>query len=513
MNTSPPRAPQSSSTQPHFQRSIGLISATSINMTQMCGIGPFLTIPLIVTAMGGTQALIGWVIGAIIAMADGLIWAELGAAMPSAGGTYLYLREAFQYTSGRLMPFLFVWTAMIGLPLMMATGVIGLVQYLGYYSPPAQVATMPAPDAATASDVPSTTPAASWHDWIPAAPQIALTFPQACIAIGVVAVVVFGLYRKVGAVGKLTTILWGIMLLSIASVIIAAFCDFHPANLQLPPHALDLNPKFFAGLGAGLVFALYDYAGYSTTAYMAGELRDPGRTLPRSIIFSILGIMALYLLLQVGVLGALPIEQVKNSQWIASDVLEHAWGRHIAMIFTALIIITAFASVFTGLLGASRIPFHAAKDKLFLPIFGRLHPRLNIPHISLLVMGLFTAIGSLFTLGDVIDMLTAVMVLIQSISQIAALTTLRKRQPTLQRPYRVNFYPLPNIIALLGWSYLYWSCSAKAIVLSLVWLLLGIIAFLLWAKAESTWPFGPKEIREEFLDAERHGLDPATAQL
>src|ERR1700716_846517 len=118
-----------------FVRSIGLLQGTAINMTQMVGIGPFVTIPLMVAAFGGPQAIMGWILGAILALADGLVWAELGAAMPGAGGTYLYLREAFQYRTGRLMPFLFIWSVMVFIPLTMATGVIGILDYLGYYLP------------------------------------------------------------------------------------------------------------------------------------------------------------------------------------------------------------------------------------------------------------------------------------------------------------------------------------------------------------------------------------------
>ena len=124
-----------STSSPHFRRSLGLIPAIAVNMTQMCGIGPFITIPIMVATMGGPQAILGWIVGALLAITDGLVWAELGAAMPGAGGTYIYLREAFQYRTGKLMPFLFVWTAVISIPLIMSTGIIGLVQYLGFYFP------------------------------------------------------------------------------------------------------------------------------------------------------------------------------------------------------------------------------------------------------------------------------------------------------------------------------------------------------------------------------------------
>src|SRR5213592_4683932 len=133
--STPSTSPAEVSRPQALERRIGPLQATAINMTQMCGIGPFITIPLMVAAFGGPQAILGWIAGAILALADGLIWAELGAAMPGAGGTYIYLREAFQYRTGRLMPFIFSWTAVLFIPLIMSTGVIGLVTYLGYLWP------------------------------------------------------------------------------------------------------------------------------------------------------------------------------------------------------------------------------------------------------------------------------------------------------------------------------------------------------------------------------------------
>ena len=458
---------------PHFRRSLGLLPATAINMTQMCGIGPFVTIPLMVATMGGPQAIFGWVLGALLSMADGLVWAELGAAMPGAGGTYLYLREAFQYRTGRLMPFLFIWTIMLAIPLIMSTGVIGLVQYLGYYAPDMRPRTVHA------------------------------------ISLLVVAIVIFGLYRNISSIGKLTAVLWAIMLVTVAGVIAASFTHFHPhLAFTFPQGAFRPHGPFFTGLGAGLIIAVYDYMGYNTTAYMGSELRDPGRVIPRSIIYSIAGMMLIYLFLNVGVLGVLPWQDVAKSTSIGSAVLEHTWGKTAARIFTALIILTAFASIFTGLLGGSRVPYNAARDGLFFRAFGRLHPRLEFPHVALLFLGVVTAIGTFFDLPTVINMLLAVTVLVQSVGQIAALTVLRRRQPDLRRPYRMWAYPLPSLLALAGWLYVYSAAGKWIILLSLAWLALGIIAFLAWAYAEQTWPFGPKPIREEFLDAQRRAATP-----
>ncbi len=494
---------------PHFKRTIGAVGATAINMTQMCGIGPFLTIPAMVAAMGGPQAMFGWVLGALIVIADGLVWAELGAAMPGAGGTYLYLREAFQYSTGKLVPFLFIWTAMIFIPLIMSTGVIGVAQYVGFF----------------------------WTDMN--------YWETHGIALAVCAAVLIALYRDISEIKFLTTALWVIMLVTVGAVILAALPHFDPKlAFAFPKHAFvwtgPVDPTatgtdpttlphlqtFFSGLGAGLIIAIYDYLGYNTTAYMGGELKNPGKTIPRSILYSILGMMAIYLCIQLGVLGVIPWEKVAASQTIASDVVQATWGKGAAYVVTGLILLTAIASVFTGLLGGSRVPFNAARDRMFLPIFGKLHPTKNFPHYAVIAMVVITAIGSFFSLADVINILTAVMILVQCIAQILALFVLRIKQPTLKRPYRMLLYPVPALLALIAWCYLFYSSSdvtipvnwlhlgrdsftINAMYLALLWLALGILSFLIWASAEKTWPFGPKEIREEFLAEELAGIDPA----
>jgi amino acid transporter len=448
-----------------FMRSVGLFPAIAINMTQMCGIGPFITIPLMVAAIGGPQAILGWIAGAILALADGLIWAELGAAMPGAGGSYLYLREAFQYRSGKLMPFLFVWTAVLFIPLIMSTGVIGLVQYLTYLWPGMT----------------------SWESWL--------------VSVAVVLIVIFALWRKIGDIGFLSTVLWVIMLVSILLVTVASFTHFNPTlAFTYPKGAFTLNSTFFIGLGAGLVIGIYDYLGYNTTAYMAGEVRNPGRVIPWSIITSILLMMLFYLVMNIGVLGVAPWQTVASSSSVAALVLEHTWGKVMAQIVTVLILVTAFASVFMGLLGGSRVPFNAARDGLFFRQFARLHPRHHFPVVGVLVLSVLTAFFSFFNLSTVISMLTAVIVLVQGVAQVAALTVLRRRQPTLRRPYRQWLYPIPSIIALVGWIYVYYASGWLPIILSLAWVAAGVIAFVIFARVEKIWPFAPIELHEEFLE-------------
>ncbi|GLP69269.1 amino acid permease [Streptomyces sp. TUS-ST3] len=455
----------------------------------MCGIGPFVTIPLMVAAFGGPQAVVGFIAGALLALADGLVWAEMGAAMPGSGGSYVYLRQAFQYRTGRLMPFLFVWTAMLFIPLIMSTGVVGFVQYLGYL-----------------------------------APDLGQT-PGDLVGLGVIALVVILLWRGIEHIARITAVMWAVMITSVLLVIVAAASDFS-AHLAFtyPAHAFDLGSNtFWIGFAGGLTIGIYDYLGYNTTAYMGAEIKDPGRNLPRSIIFSILGIMAIYLLLQIGTLGVIDWHRMTDAKDIASTsvasaVLEETWGKGAADTVTVLILITAFASVFTGLLGGSRVPYDAARDRVFFRPYAKLHPKHRFPTLGLATMGVITAIGFLIgrhtDLATLIQLLTTVMVIVQALAQIVALSVLRRRQPTLRRPYRMWLYPVPSVIALVGWCVIYGYADKNSpgrhpIEWSLAWLALGCVAYVLWARFEKVWPFGPKEITEDYLTPEPARAEPA----
>ena len=460
------------SPQPALERKIGPLQATAINMTQMCGIGPFITIPAMVATMGGPEAMFGWIVGAILALADGLIWAELGAAMPGAGGTYIYLREAFQYRTGRLMPFLFVWSAVLFIPLIMSTGIIGLVQYLGYLIP------------GVTSDSGNT-----------ALGKI--------IGVGIILVIMVALFRRIGQIGKLTTVLFVVMLVAVLSTIVAAFTHFSGAQaFAFTPGAFSFSGgTFWAGLGAGLIIAIYDYLGYNTTAYLGAEMRDPGRTIPRSIVFSILGIMSLYFLLQIGVLGSIPLEESKNATSVASAVLEQAWGSGTAQVITVLIVVTAFGSVFAGLLGGSRVPFEAARDKVFLPVFGELHPKLQSTHRRRARHGRDhhhrLAVhadhdhqrrgrdpGHHPVAGPGRRDRRAAPAPAESAPPVPPMAVPGAHDRRAGRAGSTSTCPRPgsrSACPLAG------SSSA-------------CIAFLIYARAEHTWPFGPKEINEAFAD-------------
>jgi fructoselysine transporter len=472
---------------PHLRRRIGVLQATAINMSQMCGIGPFITIPAMVVVFGGPQAILGWVFGALLALCDGLVWAELGAAMPGSGGTYVYLREAFQYRTGRLMPFLFVWTAILFIPLIMSTGVYGFVSYLRYLWP-------------------SMTTAESY-----------------AVGLGAILVIVALLWRRIESIGKMTAVLWAIMILTLLSVILAAYTHFHAGQVfTFPAGAFDLTRSgFWIGFAGGLTIGVYDYLGYNTSAYLGAEIRRPGRAIPRSIVYAILAMMVVYLSMQIGILGVVNWHEMldTNSQAftsVASLVLQRTLGGTAAKIVTVFILVTAFTSILAGLLAGSRVPYDAARDGVFFRSFARLHPRHEFPVIGLLTMGVVTAlgfvIGQLTSLSVLIQLLTVVTVLVQALAQILALTVLRRRQPDLRRPYRMFLYPLPSIVAALGWVVIYGYANKNApglhpIELSLLWVVVGVGAFALWARAKHEWPFGPKHIEEQYLHADPRLLE------
>ena len=461
-------APRVQTPAPQLRRKIGAFQATSLNMSQMVGIGPFITIPAMVVTFGGPQAIIGWIAGAVLALADGLIWAELGASLPGSGGTYVYLREAFRRT-GRLMPFLFVWSAAIFIPLVMSTGVIGFVQYLGFLAPAMNG------------------PVGTW------------------VGLGLIALVGVVMWRRIESLGKLTVAIWVIMIITVITLLVACYTHFNGDQVfTFPAGAFDISRGgFWVSFAAGLTVGIYDYLGYNSTAYMGAEMKQPGKTIPRSIIFSVLGIMCIYVLMQIGILGVVKWQDMLNTgsqayTSVASLVIQRSFGSGVAAVVTVLILITAFGSIFVGLLAGSRVPYDAARDKVFFSVFARLHPTKEFPVAGLIAMVVVTAVGFLIgratNITMLIQLLTAVMVIVQSFGQVVAVVVLRRRTD-IPKPYKMFLYPLPVIIAGLGWLAVYLLADVNApglhpIELSLIWVALGGIVFLIWAKIEKSWPFG-----------------------
>jgi len=390
-------------------------------MSNMVGVGPFITIPLIIAAMGGPQCMLGWLLGAVLAICDGLVWSELAAAMPGTGGTYLYLREAFRGTrAGGILPFLFIWQFVLSGPLEIASGYIGFAQYVGYF----------------------------WRGMGWWGTRLV------CIAVGTAVVLL--LYRRVTAVGRLTVVLWAGMLVTVLGIIAAGLTHFQARFvLDFPAGAFTFSRGFAAGLGSAMLIAMYDFMGYYDICYVGGEVRDPARTIPRSILLSVLAIAAIYALMNVSIIAVVPWREAVQSKFIASQFVERLYGARAAAAVTMLVLWTAFASVFALLFGYSRIPYAAAVDGHFFKMFAHLDPRGHFPDVSLLVLGGLTIAASFWELDAVISALLTSRILVQSIGQIAAVRHLRRHRPDVRRQFRMWLYPVPALVALAGWGYIF----------------------------------------------------------
>jgi amino acid transporter len=443
---------------PHLIRHFGTLQATALNMSNMIGIGPFLTIPLLMSALGGPQAMLGWLVALLIVIPDGMVWSELGAAMPGSGGSYVYLREGFgRETFGRLMAFLFIWQFIISGPFEIASGYIGFAQYLGYI----------------------------WKD----APATVVV-----IAIGLINIAL--LYRRITHIGKITVSLWIGTLLTTGAVILTGALHFDPKiAFDFPSEAFNFSTGFLFGLGAASRVGVYDYLGYYDICYIGDEVKNPGRTIPRSVIISVIVVAAIYIAINLSIIGIVPwrefvpAEGNQAAQFIVSLMMEKVYGSKVATVLTVMILWTAFGSCFALLLGYSRIPFAAARDGYFFNVFSRLHPTHNFPYVSLLVIGVISILCSFFSLGVVIDVLIATRIVVQFIGQIFAVALLRKNAPKLERPYRIWLYPLPSLVALVGWLFIYLTLDAKIIRFSLAAMAIGAISFLIWSRSTAKWPF------------------------
>ena len=438
-----------------LERGLGLKEATALNMIDMVGIGPFITIPLVIQYMGGPQCLLAWVAGALLSAVDGFIWAELGAAMPEAGGSYVFLREAYGPKRwGRLMSFLFIWQTMIQAPLVMASAAIGFSEYFTYL--------------------------------VPLGPA-----GERGVRAALILFLVLLLYRRIHTVGRISLFIWIGVVATVVWLIWGGATHFDPRlAFSFPKGAWDLSWVFFAGLGQATVKTIYTYLGYYNVCHLGGEIRDPERNIPRSIFLSIAGIAVLYLAMQTSILGVIPWQVAQHSKFIVSEFVAKLYGPFWARAATGMILWIAFGSLFSLTLGYSRIPYAAAKDGNFFSIFARVHPTKHFPHVSLLVLcGTGLVFSLLFRLSEVISAVLAMRILVQFIGGAIGVMLLRKRWGAGRLPFRMWFYPLPAVFAILGWAAIFVSTGRNLAVGALVVMMLGAAVFYFRARRLGEWPF------------------------
>lgn len=431
----------------------------------MVGIGPFITMPIVIGLLGGMY-LWAWVAGALLSFADAMIWSELGAAFPLAGGSYNFLKEAYGSKGpGRMMSFLYVWQTIIQAPLVAASAAIGFSQYFIYLLP---------------LDI--------WG--------------QKMLSGSVIIFVTFLLYRKIESIGKIGVLLWIGVVGTLGWIIFGGLT--HGNFIQ--PFA-DARNNFSINIlvsflfGKACVKTIYSYLGYYNVCHLGGEIKDPGKNIPRSMFISIVAIAILYLAMNVSVTSVIPWQEIKGWQdtgtnnFVISTFIERLYGHTAAVVITVMVLWVALASLFAVMLGYSRVPFAAAQDGAFFKIFAKLHPTKNFPYVSLLILAAFAFVFSLlFRMGDVISGILAMRIMVQFIGQGVGLMLLRKRNGTVNLPFKMPLYPLPVLLAILMWLFIFYATGFAIIISFLAVLVSGIIVYLIKARYKKEWPFERQNI-------------------
>jgi fructoselysine transporter len=448
-NASPPAAQR-----PALERGLGLKEAVALNMIEIVGIGPFVVSSLVIKEMGGPQALLAWIGGAVLATLDGFVWSELGAAMPLAGGTYVFLREAYGPNRwGRLMSFLLVWQIFLAGPLSVASASIGFTNYARYLYPLSRL-------------------------------------QGKALSGGLVILLVILLYRRITTIGKISILLWIGVVATLLWLIWGGLSHFNSRiAFDFPPGAFRLSWVWFAALGSAMVKTVYTYWGYYNICQLGGEIRDPERNIPRGIFLSIGGITLLYLAMQLSILGVVPWREAQDSPALVSVVIERIYGHGAARWMAVMVLWIALASVFSVLLGYSRVPYAAALDGNFFSVFARVHPTKRFPHVSLLVLGGIAFLASIrLDLQTSITGILALRLLVQFVGQAVGVMLLRKRWGTGRLPFKMWLYPVPAVLTMCGWAALFWA-TGPARKWGLLEIALGAVAFLFRAWEMRQWPF------------------------
>lgn len=465
-----------------LHRHFGLLQATALNVSMIVGAGVFITIPLMLARLPGPYALCGWLAAGALMLVDGLVWSELGAALPGSGGTYLYLLESYGKDRwGRLMAFLFVWQFLISGPLEVASGLIAMAAFSNFLSP----------DFAAFN--------AHWTftgDLWPSQHLAVAVGPARLLAFGVGVLIVVLLYRRVTALARLTVLFWVGVLAAIAWILVEGFLHFDPARaFAFTGRAAGWPPDFATGLGEAMILAMYSYLGYYNVCYIGDEVRDPARTIPRAIMLSAGLVCVLFIGLHLAMLGTVAWDTIPtttaalDNYSLPAVFMLHIHGGWAATLMTLCLLWSCFGSAFAALLGYSRIPYGAARYGHFFAGLAKVHPLHHIPHRSLLLVGGLTLFWSFFDLGSVIGVLITTRILEQFIGQIVGLMLLRRLQPDRPLPFRMWLYPLPCLLALAGWLYMYLSAEALFIYLGLGTLLAGTVVYLAWAARTGQWPY------------------------
>ena len=399
-----------------MHRRLGLLNATTINMSNMVGIGPFIAIALILKTLAGPQAYLAWVVGTVIALADGMVGGRARRGQARC-------RRHIRVSAGGLRPAHVGPHA--GLPVRVAGSLrrtardrerqLGLVQYLRVFLPDLS------------------------------------ELDGKLLAAGICALLVVALYRRIDDIAKLMFVLWSVMLLTTGWVIVTGILHFDPAlAFDLPENAFRFDLGFLARLGEGSAEVLYLFLGYYQVCYLGGEIRDPGRTIPRAVLYSILAVAAIDIAISFSFIGVVPWREAMESRprcpvrgaRVRGMGRESAGGHDRGHRFR--VDLRADAGLFPGAL-------RCGPRRRLLPPARRVASDQGVPARSLLLVGAGAICASFFSLDHVIKALMAARILIQFLGNTFALFLIRSRRPDIARPFSMWGYPLPAILSIVGY--------------------------------------------------------------
>jgi amino acid transporter len=326
-----------------------------------------------------------------------------------------------------------------------------------------------------------------------------VAMPATLVAIGVCVLTAFLLYRRITAIGRLSKLLWGGVMGTIAWIIFVGLTHFNARQaFDFPPGAFSLSRDFFHGLGGAMLIAAYDYWGYYNVCFLGDEVRDPGKNIPRALLLSILAVGCLYVVMNVSILGVVPWQElahsgVSNSKlYVVSTFMQRTYGHGAGAVVSVLIMWTAFASVFSLMLGYSRVPYAAALDGNYFCVFARVHPVHQFPYVSLLALAGVAALFCFLRLADLIAALVVIRIILQFLVQSVGLIVLRIRRPEMPRPFRMWLYPAPALVAAGSFVFILFSRNGfqREIRYAGVILVVGTLVYGARAWKRREWPFG-----------------------
>lgn len=434
-----------------------LKESLAINLIDMVGIGPFITIPFVISTLNGSQSIYAWILGCFLSFMDAAVWAELGAKWPAAGGSYVFLKSLYgKQKWGRFFSFLYIWQTSIQAPLVIASGAIGFAQYFCYL--------------------------------IQLDP-----LQQKMLAGALVLLVTFLLYRNMVTVGKMALFFGFIVIATIVLLILSGMYAYNPSLEIIPKfETADFSAAFFVALGMASTKTIYSYLGYYNVCHIGAEIENPEKNIPRSMFLSIGIISCLYIGLNSSILAVIPWQTAKDSTFIVSLFVEQIYGQIAAQIATGLILVIALSSLFAVMLGYSRVPYAAAKDGNFFKVFAKVHPHKNIPHNALLILGALAFVFSLlFKMKAIITAIVVMRILVQFIAQSIGLIRFRYLFKMQKFPFKMWLFPIPPIMAIVVWLFVFFTVDKVYVFGALTIILIGSVVFLLQAKKQHHWPFLP----------------------